>query len=257
MLTRAVPPPLPVIAPPPPPPPPTPPRMFASGGLTVYMTDYKSILQQNGYPDLNFGAAFGWSAKAAIPEFSVSVHMPQYADAEFTWISPLVRSGVGVPTVPISIGGYTFGPRLADTISLKASLSGERFMLATPYFTNRRVMPTGMCEWWHLNTIASGIPNTSTTSQATIEVKQDFNKIMLGVGVSGESVQTPMCVSYRALYTSGGHTSGCLLEAGLGYRQNNMWAEIGYRYSTRKLPFDTGNVEVSTNGPYARLNLVF
>jgi hypothetical protein len=248
----------------PPPPPPTPivvqppaPRMRALLGAIVYMTDYKSTLTQNGFPNFNFGEAFKWSAKEACTEISLGVVVPNYIDASFTKILPILRSGVGIPIVPITLGGGTFGPRLADTVELTTKLAGERFLIATPYFTDKTVMPSLMCEWWHLNAGIKGSPNTTTTSQLPVDVKQDFHNIMLGGGLSGETGKNPINLSYKAMYVAGGQTTGWLAEMGVGFKQDNMSASLGYRYNARKLSFGTGSVEVETNGPFASLNLIF
>jgi hypothetical protein len=256
----APPPPPPIYVTPPPPPLPvwTPPRMKAVAGLTVYMTDYRAVLRQNGYPTFNFGEAFGWSTKEAMTEITVGASIPTIADGSFTWIIPIERSGSGIPTVPITVGGFTFGPRPADTIAMKTNLSGERFMLSTPaIFATRKIMPVIMGEWWHLKANVNGTPNTTTTSQAPVDVRQNFNKLIFGVGIAGETNQRPLCIGYKALYTTGGHTSGFLAEADLGYKQDNMSAGIGYRYSVRTITFGTGDFHIDTNGPYARMCLMF
>jgi hypothetical protein len=248
--------------PPPPPmiypiPPPPPPLMRAFGGLIIYMSDYKATLSLNGYPKFSFSEAFLWNTKEAITEASVGVTVPKIADGSFTWILPVVREGTGIPTVPLTLGGYTFGPRLADTINLKTKLSGERLTLSTPILGNRQIMPTGMCEWWHLGVEVNGTPNTTTTSQSAVNTKQAFSKIMMGIGVSGESVHFPVCVNYTALYAVGGHTHGWFLQSDIGYKQRNMAAAIGYRFNTRDITFGNGEVIIDTNGPYVKIELWF
>mgnify|MGYP000906053978 CR=1 FL=1 len=265
---RPAPPPLyvPVVVQPAPAPLPlwNPPRMKAFVDLTVYMTDYKAILRQSNYPGFpafpafNFGEAFGWNTKEAVTELSVGAVIPGFVEGGFTWIMPVERSGSGIPTVPIVVGGYTFGPRAADTIAMKTKLSGERVMLSTPrLFDSRRLMPALMGEWWHLNANVNGTPNVATTSQAPVDVRQNFNKLIFGMGVVGETTQRPIRVTYKAFYTTGGHTAGFLAEAGVGWKQENLAAGIGYRYSVRTISFSTGDFHMDTNGPWVNLTLYY
>jgi hypothetical protein len=241
--------------------------MKAVVGLTVYMTDYKAILRQPGFADFNFGESFGWGTKEASTELSIGAVIPTIADASFTWVTPIERSGSGIPLVPLTVGGYTFGPRLGDTIAMKTKLSGERFMLSTPaIFKSRFAMPAIMGEWWHLQANVNGAPNTATTSQAPIDARQNFNKLIFGMGIVGETVQRPLRIGYKALYTMGGHTSGFLAEAELGWKQDNMSASLGYRYSVRTVTFGAtgipginsgpGDLHIDTNGAFARLELL-
>ena len=251
----------PVYVPPPPAPLPVllPPRMKMDLGIVVYMTDYKAVLRQNNVippvpTTFNFGEAFGWSTKEALVEVTLGATIPTLADASFTWITPFTRSGSGIPTVPITVGGYTFGPRLADTIAMKTELSGERFMLSTPYFFNsRQLMPAVMGEWWKLKVNVNGSPNTTTTSQVPVDVRQDFHKLIFGAGIVGETLQRPISINYKALYAMSGHTAGFMLEAGLGYKQDNMAACLGYRYNVRTISFGTGDFHIDTNGPFFRI----
>ena len=222
------------------------------------MTDYKAILRETGFAPFNFGEAFGWGTKEAVTEWSLGVTIPTIADASFTWIAPVTRTGSGIPLVPITVGGYTFGPRLADTISMKTTLSGERFTFSTPWpFATRKAMPTGMLEWWHMQANVNGTPNVTTTSQAPVDVRQNFNKLIFGMGLSGEVVQRPLMINYKALYTVGAQTAGWLVEGGLGYKQDNMSARVGYRYSVRTANFNEGanNLHIDTNGPFVEVLL--
>jgi hypothetical protein len=238
-------------------PPLLPPRMKAFGEMLIYMSDYKAVLSQNGYPKLNFGESFGWSTKEAMTECTLGIKIPWIAEGGFTWITPAKRSGTGIPTVPLALGGYNFGPRLADTIVLSTKVSGERFELCTPMlFNSRRMMPAMMAEWWHMKIGVVGTPNTTSTTQPAVNVSQDFNKLVFGLGVSGETVQRPVSVKYKLLYALGGHTSGWLAQAGFSYKQNNLWAEAGWRYSVRTIGFPNGDLHFDTNGPFAMGGLV-
>jgi hypothetical protein len=239
---------------PPPPPPPMWPPLFGTGGLTAFMTDYSATLTQNNYPAFNFGEAFSWSGKTVFTEFSLGAIIPGYLETRFTWGLPVIRSGVGIPTVPLAVGGYTFGPRTADTIRLSTELSGKNIIAATPYFSSRLMMPTVAGEWWRLGVGVVGTPTTTTTSTAPVDVKQDFNQIILGVGVSGDLDNKPARLSYKALYMSGGGgTSGLLAQAELNYSQKNLRVGAGYRYNKRTISFGTGKIDFTANGPFAYL----
>jgi hypothetical protein len=224
--------------------------------LTIYMTDYKAILRQSNYPGFpafpafNFGEAFGWNTKEAVTELTVGAMLPALADGSFTMVMPVERSGSGIPVVPITVGGYTFGPRAADTISIKTKLYGERVVLSTPkLFDSRKLMPAVMGEWWHLQANVNGTPNTATTSQAPVDVRQNFNKLIFGIGVVGETPKRPIRVTYKAFYATGGHTAGFVAEVGVGWKQDDLSASIGYRYSVRTISFSTGDFHMDTNGP--------
>jgi len=233
------------------------PSLYIFGSATAYMTDYNVNLNQTGFSTFNFNNAFKWSTKEVIPEFTLGINVPDFLIASYSWGLPLERSGVGIPTVPIALGGYTFGPRPADTIKLSSTLNGKSFFAATPYFTNNMVMPSVLCEWWNLSAAINGTPNTTTTSQAAVDVKQDFHTITFGGGVSGEIDQKPLFVGYKAIYVSSGYTNGFLAQGNAGLKYKNFTALAGWKYNTRKITFGNGDLSFETNGPFATLSVRF